>query len=770
MDEEPRPPSLPPVRRAGGPPAPRERRDAASRSATWILAVALAAAAVYLGWDSNRDTSWSDWSFGDAQTLLSSQFWWRDGFLRHRLLFIAHGYARCIRFLDSPELRHLAHGTDWAVSPLVGPRLYYTHYPSGYLIAPAILWGLGLRTYPLLSKFALVLSLGGVILFFYALRRLTGAPVACLACLYYLMSRGFLRYAASLAQMPGDDLLRFAVMAATVWEALAVDGRRRRRRASLTWILLFLVAAHGFDAVFFSLIWVVGFDLVSGKRPWRRWALMAAAPLLAYALQYLQNSWYLGWADAWRDVRETYLSRARPAGFSAGLIGAALRFVFDEQVIYVRNIRHYLLPPALLRVAWAAAAAGVFWFWRRRYLSPGSLPVLLLLLVCGLAFPLLFPVAGSMAYQTRQWGPFRSLLVAAALYGSGRCVVDTLAARRLPPPRRTAIFVLSLATWAAAVLLWAVNLGTSAAAVAVSSFPIHPEDRLAALALRENRREETVYFDFGYFQYFADREHVPNFPLISPEIEYYADAPVLTFRSSGMLVSDLLTLWRLSRRLFPFRAVVLARGRDGLEEVLEEIRRRFPACAGADFCPAGPAWTMDLTPVLQSLPDEVLDSSRLPPPLEGRYVGLPREKNLLAGAAVSASSRLSSEFDVANLMDGDPQTRWQVSPHPAGSRDWVLADLGAGRSAAARILAAQASPESPEGFLQCARLQGSRDGQDWEEIAPIMASTPPRSGEWRFWDLPPKEPFRFYKVIIYSGHATRELPFRFSSLAELALY
>ncbi len=732
----------------------------------WILLVAaLLASGGYLAAESARDAGWSDWSFGDAQTLLTCRFWGRDGFLRHRFLFIAHGYARAVRFLDEPPLRHLAHGTDWAVSPLVGPRLYYTHYPSGYLVLPALLWKLGLATYPLLSKYALLLSLSSVALFFFALRRLCGGTVALLACLYYLTSRGFLRYALSLAQMPGDDLLRFAVMAATVWER----ERPSRRRALLTWLLLFAVAAHGFDAVLFSFFWIVGFDLIAGRRRWRRWALMAAAPLLAYGLQFCQNAWYLGWADAWLDVRETFLSRSRAGTSQFRLIPSTLRFVFDEQAIYVRNVPRYLLPPVLLGAAWAASAAGAIWSWRRRLLSPAGLPVLLLLLAGGLLFPLLVPVSGAMAYQTRQIGPFRSLLVAAALVGAARGMTAPPGAGGGSFLRRAVSLAASLAVFAAAVVLVTVNLLTSLQVASAASLPIAEDDLRAARALLRERREETVYFDYGFFRSYADREHAPNVPQISPEIEYYADAPVLTFPNRGMLVTDALSLWRLARRDAPFRAVVLARSPARLEAVLEELRSRCPTEVGADFRRAGTAWTMDITEILRAFPETAFPPSP-PPPGEGRSIVLPRRKNLLAGAAISGSSRRAAEFDAAVLADGRPETCWRLSPHPPGPPDWVLADLGPGRPAAARVLAAQSCRECPEGFLNCALLQGSRDGQDWEEIAPIVQGEPISGGEWRFWDLPERGPFRYYKLVIYSGHGTGETPFRFSTLAELALY
>ena len=87
------------------------------------------------------ENSWDGWRVGSAQTLLSAKHWVNDGFFNNYFLFLPQGYSKVVRYFDDLELRQHARGI--ATGGFIGKRLYYTHYPAGYLIPTALLMKLG---------------------------------------------------------------------------------------------------------------------------------------------------------------------------------------------------------------------------------------------------------------------------------------------------------------------------------------------------------------------------------------------------------------------------------------------------------------------------------------------------------------------------------------------------------------------------------------------------------------------------------------------------
>jgi hypothetical protein len=146
-----------------------------------VLCVCLLGFLLFRACDEYR---WSDWGPGDAQTMLSLRQWQKDGWRAHKLLFIPQGYASSVRMLDEPPLRHHAHGVSPGTSPRVGPRLWYTHYPSGYLIPYALLFGAGVEQIFPLRALSVIFSLGALILMYVLFSKITCPAVAFPAVLF----------------------------------------------------------------------------------------------------------------------------------------------------------------------------------------------------------------------------------------------------------------------------------------------------------------------------------------------------------------------------------------------------------------------------------------------------------------------------------------------------------------------------------------------------------------------------------------------------------
>lgn len=504
----------------------------------WPLLLTLLLAALFsqLAVRAHDEFHWSDWGFGDAQTMLSLRQWQEGGWIKNHLLFNPHGYGKVSELLDDPALRQHAHGISPTSSPKVGPRLLYTHYPAGYLIPYALLSRLGLDQVFPLRLLSLLFSTGALILMYQLFARLTSAKVSVLAVLFYAASTSFLGYADTLANQPLDDLLRFAFLLAVV---LADDDAPSRRRFWLlaAWTSEFCLSLASFDSVFFLYLWLVGWDLLRGHGwRWRRYLLFALAPLAAHGLQFLQNCWYLGQHDALQDILYTFVakSHAPPGSEQGSLIFHALTNCFE--LIY--NPAFFLLPLlALYLLGWYR-------------LSPATrLPLpaprlLLLLFCCGLAFLLLLPHAAHMAYEGRQMIPAVSLLVS----GFSWLVLDGWRHRgettKRGPWRQGYLLLSSLIL----IIFWSGFLLFNRYQEETPEF--FPDLLLAREIKAIPTAYEPVYFDLLGFANFLNPAYMPGYPQIQPMTEYYAGRPILSFSHPALLTDDLVTLVHRSREKF----------------------------------------------------------------------------------------------------------------------------------------------------------------------------------------------------------------------------
>jgi len=464
---------------------------------------------------------WSDWGFADAQAMLSLRQWDEGGWLANHLLFKPQGYAAVIDLLDEPPLRHHAHGTSPKTSPRVGPRLLYTHYPSGHLLPYAALFRLGLKDIVAARMLSLLLSIGALALMFLAFSRLTGPPVAFLAVLFYGLSPSFLGYADSLVNQPIDDLLRFACMLSVILAGRASDPRARRRRLAAAWGLEFLLSLVSYDSVFFVYAWLVGFDLLERRGfRWKTYLVFALAPVAAHSLQLLQNVSYLGWKDALTDIQDSFLIK-HGAGNKAGRLFSVLS---STAWLLDRLFRPGLLAPPALALYVAA-----------RRLLPGEkglppLGLLGVLFVCGWAFVIVLPQAARMAYQPRQFLPFASLLAGAFTWS----LVPL--AGRLRETRVRAVLPLQAAL--AIALWWRFSSASRTPFYNVS--PAIPDVALALELRRLPTTRDPVYFSLGACEGFLNPEYVPGYPQIHPITEVYAGSrPILCFRRPADAATDL---------------------------------------------------------------------------------------------------------------------------------------------------------------------------------------------------------------------------------------
>lgn len=529
---------------------------------------------VYMADRSRDEDRWSDWGFGDAQTLLSLKHWDKSGWFENYLLFIPQGYAEAIRQFDDPNLRQHAHGTCPGSSPRIGPRLWYTHYPAGYLVPYAALFKAGLDSKFAAQVFSVTLSLAALWLMFLTFARITGPGLSFLAVAFYGLSRSFLGYADSLANLALDDLLRFGFMYAVVMSTRAEAKSSRWRWLIAAWFMEFSLSLSSFDSVFFIFVWLVGWDLLEGKGLLlKKWFLFGMAPVSAHGLQFLQNVWYLGWRDAAIDIKDAFLLKnAANADYNEGqgridVIRGSVSIIFNN-----------MFPRIEIFLSLAGAYVGYAVLLRDRAEKRiPSLSLLALLFVCGLAFIMVLPHAARMPYEARQMMPFASLLVAALTWSFFRLFRDTLFGKFPLRPWGGAV----IARWLAvpfmlvalslSILIWGVHILTPQQPPAYDQIRTLPD---TAMAKQIGMNLQTVYdpiiFDVGAFQTFWDPKYVPGYPQILPLTEYYAGSrPILCFNLIDDAVKDL--TYMVDNGKVRFSPVITAADSQAFEAVVQRL-------------------------------------------------------------------------------------------------------------------------------------------------------------------------------------------------------
>lgn len=376
-----------------------------------FLVIVLLPTFAYLTIKAKQVNSWDNWWFGSAQTMSTVRFWAKDGFIKHKLLFITHGYHPQIEFLDKPEFRFLARGT--ATGGLIGIRLWYTHYPSGYLIPYGLLARFGAEQRFWFRMLALGFSFASVIFLFGFIYLITNRNkwIPLLAVFYYSTSTTFLAYADSLNNTPVDDFFKWAIL---FLSALAVKNNEdiAGRFKWIIWLLFFLLAFSSYDSTFFIFFWLCALSyIITKKISIKKYLFWASAPLTAFILQMIQNTWYLGFKDMILDVWGSF-------AFRSGEMPVVLSYLPP----IIKNLANGLAATGFLtdlrtRMALPIILAVIYCLYKRKIFSEKLSQYIIVLALGGLIFGFVLPVAGIFGYQGRQLAPALLLIIAIATYG-----------------------------------------------------------------------------------------------------------------------------------------------------------------------------------------------------------------------------------------------------------------------------------------------------------------------------------------------------------------
>ena len=524
--------------------------------------ILLIAIGIYLGAKAIPENSWDGWRVGSAQALLSDKQWVNDDFLKNYLLFLPQGYSKVIRYFDDPQLRQHARGI--ATGGFIGKRLYYTHYPSGYLLPTAFLMKMGVNNRFWFRFLEILFSLGALAILYYIFLKISNKLVAILGILYYGASTLFLNYADTIANQPIDELLRFAIIALSLW--LIKSGNKKLNY--LIWALYFVLSISSYDSTFFIFAWLVGLDLIILRKiNFKKWVLLASAPVIAFTIQIFQNAWYLGWHDMFLDLMGTI--KTQILGSRKDFFISHLQRLFDPFGWFF-GVKWYL--GILIAIIGIAAVKFIKKYW------PNEITLYLKFLYLGFAavffhflfFPSLF------FYQARIISIFGAFLVGILtthffkiirqknlIEISKNQLTNTTIQRCIVV---LGIFVLVLGLW--------FTQGKRTYAY-TKNWPnnVWPAENINFDKKIKNLTsgDKVIFQMLGLDREVADSD---RYPMAASEDEYYTGAPILGFTNTNDLVRDLNYL--KNRSEFQFSAIIITDQKPIIEEIETKLKIKEP--------------------------------------------------------------------------------------------------------------------------------------------------------------------------------------------------
>ncbi len=507
----------------------------------------------YLGIKAMDENGWDGWAFGSAQELMAIQYWVKDGFFNNYLLFITYPYSKLIHYFDEPEFRNRPIDTMGS-SPTDGPltrdrRIYYTHYPPFFLVPYAILAKIGITERAVFRIFSLILSLSALVFFYWFIKLISNKTTAVIAAIYYGFSITFLNYADAISIQPFTLFFTFLIL------LLSVHGRHNLK----IWFSYLGLSISSYDATFFVFAWLVLYDAVILKKIlWRKWLFFASAPVLGFALQIIQNAWYLGWHNVISDFSSVYAGRTFRGvkNFVVGLIApfysmASIKtvFIFKKTVVVLTS---------------AVAIFGILWKFRKKIdLNLDYFKLIFILAVAAIIQPLFINATGGWSYQGVLTAPFWGLLIGTASVFIFDKRLFCLPAKALAQAGILTVIVL---------MLWSVQFYTTF--TYVKDWPNNrPDQKIIdfskTIQSMESGKEKVAFRIIPKDPYSIWRTQFPvsNF-------EYYLGMVKIDFANSHDLLVDF--WWLRKKSEYPYYSFVIADNKTEIDNLRDEIKKMLP--------------------------------------------------------------------------------------------------------------------------------------------------------------------------------------------------
>lgn len=510
----------------------------------------------YLGIKALDKTGWDGWGFGSAPVLMTVKYWNRDGWIKHYLLYTPQGYSKTVaKYLDEPELRHLT----------PAGRFYYTHYPPGFIFPFALLGELGFEQRFWFRWLAIIISLGGLILFYKFICLIVNKTAAFWGTVFYGFSTTFLDFADSIATQPIEDLLKYGIIFASV---LAL--KKGKNYKYLLWLLYFFLSISTYDSTFFIFTWLIGLDILIRKAwAFKKWLFFASAPILAFTLQVIQNAWYLGWHNVISDFQGAYIRRSAMGSFIdyTHALYAPLKWFLAPTA----PLNNWLLSP---NIKWLIAisvvtllATGIFVLFKKNseFLKDVA-KISMLLYLSSIVQQIFIPANIMWSYGGRFIALLIGLFVGVLMVLASKYLIIMYNSKQLRPYLMPfAITVLIL------IFLWSLEIKNTVEYL--KQWPNHAVNA-ATIDFSDRMKLQIPGDKIGF--YLSDSNTVagnppPNYTLVDMASQYYFDMPILSFSNAGALINDLVYL--KNRSQFPFSPVIMAENEKTALDLQEKIDR-----------------------------------------------------------------------------------------------------------------------------------------------------------------------------------------------------
>lgn len=566
-----------------------------------ILIVILFGYLVVRGLPENR---WNGWKCCSTQVLLTARFWARDGFLNHYILQINQGYGKTVRFFDEPGLQHHAHGTV-AGNLLGAQKLYYTHYPSFYIIPIALLMKLGVNSLFVFKLLAIIASLFGLIFFYAFAKLISNKAVALIATLYFAVSPIFTGYADILEYLPLEDMLRFLIIFLSILFLIRLKLKKfdyYKTCLGTIWISYFLLSLTSYNSTVFIFIWLLGLTLIclwhapiNGKKLVFIFLtiLWASAPILGFGMQLIQNAAYFGWRNVWLDIYGTFISVGNNANLDfLTRIEGIIRPLFSMTGIYnfytlltplgIAKIKQAFLPHSIplvyvLLLLVIPIIVAIVKIRKLKSSSWPSLSIMLLLIAAPLSQTLFLPLTGYRDWMSRLFAPFVGIIIGSITYNSF-LIFKEYNLNFIKKFLIVLVFVFVM-------LLFIIQITLSyTQVVAPSNSPLSDSDITFSRYVKNIDSGEKAIFMINKRDISIDKKQLEIRKVyISPfnyftdymNWAYFFDAPLLNFIKTDDLVKDLLFLRK--RAEFPFTAIITSDNKSLINEVYKKLNaNRLP--------------------------------------------------------------------------------------------------------------------------------------------------------------------------------------------------
>lgn len=702
---------------------------------------------------------------------------------------------------------------DYATGPKDCYPLWYTHNPAFSEILSGIYYRLGLHDISQHRPISIAWNLLSAWFFYLLLKQLSSPRTALLALAVFISNPLYIAW--------GDNLNihhQWCFIFAGMYLFLKSADDRKRSKI-LLWsatILFFLLCYSNYEYVPFVAIFFIGVKFLRIRRiPWTRVILPLGAGLMAIAIHQLSVIWAVG-HDYWLlDKTETFLHRTGMGVTPLMEIYKKIPLLMWEDkakltgglTLSTHFKSFYLHLENLFGWGWAVLLVAICPL--KQYLlpgEPGKRKILIRSIFLFFSMSIFWFIVFAQHTADHQWGstillfaPFAAFLFGSVLDGLYCNFIhqETVGNHRIShkgPVRRIIGIVLII------LLLSGLVLGrvrtyrpykaypgieslqkyrnrhflTSSIPTLVSSFTGMPVGWLAG------KHPALMY---SHARYLVNPQHILSSPpefFFSPRHPEYPNfaRTVDIWLAANYEIEEkgeAFTIYNLKKPLSPSVHSLIDRSRFNI------IREKLTRAAGAELKEETkrhryhrhlrkPDNKLDIA---EWITRKILEITGMTPIMESESGAETLSVKSISGnlflysSPIRASSIIGKDTDVSNLAYPNPGRYWHVAMDRVGEPAWVTIDLGENGGDIVNFIRTKPRADIRRQTFKTAVIQGSHDGDTWEDISAIIQDNIPGSTDWKGWIFRNDTPYRFYRFFILDGHESNGA---FYSLGALELY